>query len=210
MAVHKIALIIGSTRTIRVGPSVVNFVHKTILSSNITPVPSISIVDIGSFGLPVFDEPAIPAQVPAQGSFIHAHSVAWSAEISKYDAYIFVSPEYNYGIPGGIKNAIDYLHNEWIGRPAMIITYGAKGGQSANRNLNETLTGMKLRVAETSPELQFGGEGMEDTFKAAGGVLGEDTLKLWEETKEEDVVKAFGELMKLLKTPFEDVKEPAH
>jgi len=210
MAAKKVALIIGSTRAVRVGPSVVDFIFKTLLSAqsttSSTPAPQITIVDIATFALPVYNEAIMPAMVPEKASFEHAHSKAWSAEIAKYDAYIWVSAEYNCGLPGGIKNAIDYLYNEWIGKPAMIVTYGIFGGQKANANLNETLTGMKLRVVGTRPELRFGGEAMEDLYKAMGGVLGEKSLKLWEETKKEEVVKAYGELVELLETPVEVVK----
>lgn len=117
-----------------------------------------------------------------------------------------MSAEYNYGLPGGIKNAIDYLYNEWIGKPVMIVTYGIHGGQIASRNLNETLKGMKLRVVETRPELKFGGEGMEEVFGAIGGILGEKSLRLWEETKREVLIKAYEELVELLETPTEPVK----
>ncbi|KAI9642863.1 hypothetical protein NHQ30_008597 [Ciborinia camelliae] len=208
MAAKKIALIIGSTRAVRIGPSVVDFIYKILISSKVTPVPAITIVDISTFALPVYNEAVMPAMVPAQASFTHEHSKAWSAEISKYDAYIFVSAEYNYGLPSGIKNAIDYLYNEWIGKPVMIVTYGVHGGQLASKNLNETLKGMNLRVVETRPELKFGGEGKEDVFKAVGGVLGEKSLKLWEDEKKEEVAKAFGELVELLETPVEDVNQP--
>lgn len=155
MPVKKIALIIGSTRAVRVGPHVADFVHKTLLSSNITPTPSITVIDLATWALPLYNETVMPAMVPTQASFTHPHSIAWSAEIS-YDAYIFVSAEYNYGLPAGIKNAIDYLYNELIGKLAMIVTYGIHGGYMSSRNLKETLEGMKLRIVETRPELKFG------------------------------------------------------
>lgn len=203
MAAKKVALIIGSTRAPRVGPKVVDFVQKTLLASNTTPAPEISIVDISAFKLPVYDELVMPAMVPFKAQFTNAHSKAWSAEIAKYDAYIFVSAEYNYGIPGGLKNAIDYLYNEWIGKPVMIVTYGIHGAYMASKNLNETLKGMKLRVVETSPQLKFGGEEMEDMFKALGGELGEKSLKLWEETKKDELIEGYGQLVTLLETPVE-------
>ncbi|PQE17141.1 hypothetical protein CJF32_00008996 [Rutstroemia sp. NJR-2017a WRK4] len=204
MAAKKIAIIVGSTRPLRVGSKVVDFVHKTFLESKVTPAPELHIVDIASFNLPVFDELAMPAMVPAKAQFNHAHSKAWSAEIAKYDAYVFVSAEYNYGIPGGLKNAIDYLYNEWIGKAVLIITYGIHGAQMANKNLNETLKGMKLRVVESSPELKFGGEDREDLYRAVGGVLGEKTLALWEETRKEELVNAYEDLVTLMEAPVEE------
>ncbi|PQE26427.1 hypothetical protein CJF30_00001173 [Rutstroemia sp. NJR-2017a BBW] len=178
MAAKKIAIIVGTTRPLRVGSKVVDFVHKTFLESKVTLAPELHIVDIASFNLPVFDEPAMPAWVPAKAQFNHAHSKAWSAEIAKYDAYVFVSAEYNFGIPGGLKNAIDYLYNEWIGKPVLIIT----------------------------PELKFGGEDREDLYRAVGGVLGEKTLALWEETRKEELVNAYEDLITLMEAPVEETR----
>lgn len=62
--------------------------------------------------LSVFDEKVIPAMVPAYVQFAHKHSKVWSAEIAGYDEYVLVTTNYNGGLPGAIKNAIDYLYNE--------------------------------------------------------------------------------------------------
>lgn len=66
-------------------------------------------------------------------------------------------------MPGGVKNAIDYLYNDWIGKPVLIVTYGIHGAQKANASLRTILEGMKLRVVGTSPELKFA-EGQEEVF----------------------------------------------
>ena len=203
----KVALIIGSTRAIRAGPDVVSFVHKILLTSTASHAPEISILDIASFNLPVFNEKILPAMVPAQGQFEYEHSKKWSAAMAPFDGYIFVSPEYNYGLPGGVKNAIDYLYNEWIVKPVLIVTYGIKGGSNISEQLEKTLTGMKLRVVETRPQLPYAGPGMADMFAATGtGKLGPNTLELWEKEGKEPLLKGFGELVELLETP---VPEPA-
>jgi NAD(P)H-dependent FMN reductase len=159
----KIALIIGSTRANRAGPNVVDFVQKTLKTSPSASKTDLSIVDIASFNLPVFNEKILPAMVPAQGQFEHEHSKAWSAAIAPFDGYIFVSPEYNYGTPGGVKNAIDYLYNEWIGKPILIVTYGIHGGAISSESLKKTLVGMKTRVVETRPQLKYAGPGLDDS-----------------------------------------------
>jgi NAD(P)H-dependent FMN reductase len=58
-----------------------------------------------------------------------------SEKCRAYDGYILVSPEYNHGMPGGVKNAIDFLYNEWIGKPALIVTYGIFGGLKSSEQL---------------------------------------------------------------------------
>jgi len=198
----KVALIIASTRPIRAGPEVVSFIHKILLSSPVTPAPEISILDVATFNLPVFNERILPAMVPAKGQFEHEHSKNWSKAIAAFDGYIFVSPEYNYGLPGGVKNAIDYLYNEWIGKPVLIVTYGIMGGNSSSESLNKTLNGMKLRVVETRPMLVYAGPSMEEMYTATNtGKLGPKTLELWEAESKETLLKGFGELVELLEVP---------
>jgi len=203
----KVALIIGSTRAVRAGPTVVDFVHKILLASPSAPKVEISIIDIATFNLPVFNERILPAMVPAYGQFEHEHSKAWSAAITPFDGYIFVAPEYNFGTPGGLKNAIDYLYNEWIGKPVFIVTYGIKGGNMTSDSLKQTLSGMKLRVVGTRPQLKYAGPGMDDMMAASTtGTVGPNSLKLWEEEGKEPLLKGFGELVELLETP---ASEPA-
>jgi NAD(P)H-dependent FMN reductase len=198
----KVALIIGSTRAVRAGPTVVDFVYKIFLASPSTPKPELSIIDIATFNLPVFNERILPAMIPAYGQFEHEHSKAWSAAIAPFDGYVFVAPEYNFGTPGGLKNAIDYLYNEWIGKPVLIVTYGIKGGNMTSESLKTTLNGMKLRVVETRPALKYAGPGMDDMMAAAGtGNVGPNSLKLWEEEGKEPLLKGFAELIELLETP---------
>ncbi len=84
------------------------------------------------------------------------------------DAYIFVSSQHNWGIPAGLKNAIDYLFNEWKGKPAAIVTYGGHGGDKAGKQLQVVLGGgIDMRVVETQVNLAF--PGREVLVKAATG-----------------------------------------
>ncbi|KAJ4178279.1 hypothetical protein NW755_013291 [Fusarium falciforme] len=198
-SVKKVALITTSTRKPRVGPKVASVVHEII--KNDTDASSgveITPVEVADFNLPIYDEEVIPAMVPAKASFSKPHTIAWSTEVGKYDAYILVIPEYNFGIAGATKNAIDYLYNEWIGKPVAIVSYGIQGGTFASEQLNKALTGMKLRVAETRPSLKFHGGNGPDLFLAMGsGGLGEDTKKDIE-AEAPIILKAFQELKELL------------
>lgn len=200
----KVALIIASTRAVRIGPTVVNFVHKVLLTSPSNPRPEISIIDIASFNLPVYNERVVPAMVPKHGQFEYEHSKSWSAAIKSFDGYIFVAPEYNCGVPGGLKNAIDYLFHEWTGKPVFLITYGVHGGNFSSDALKQTLSVvMKLRVVETRPMLKFAGPGREEAMMTAMGQVGPKTMEEWEEAAKEPLLKGFGELVELLEAPLE-------
>ncbi|KAJ4258250.1 hypothetical protein NW762_008399 [Fusarium torreyae] len=199
-ATKNIALITTSTRKPRVGLIISNLIKEIITGNqDAASDTKITSVDLADFNLPVFDEEVMPAMVPAKGTFTKPHAIAWSAEIAKYDAYIFVIPEYNYGITGGTKNAIDYLYNEWIGKAVLIISYGIMGGKTASAQLDGSLKGMKLNVVETRPALSFHGGAGPDLWLAGAGELGEDTKKdIVAETP--TILKAFGELKDLMKT----------
>ncbi|RJE21607.1 NADPH-dependent FMN reductase [Aspergillus sclerotialis] len=186
----RIGILIGSTRRVRVGPSVTQFVENTIATRSADSIET-STVDISKFGLPVFDEAVIPAQVPAQAQFAHEHSKAWNAEIEKYDGYIIVSPEYNFGVPGGLKNAIDYLYHAWTGKPVLVITYGGSGGIHASEALKTILGGMKLNVCETRPTLKFGAEIMPAMGQ---GVLTDTAREMWKKEYGDVILKGWGEL----------------
>ncbi|KAK1656785.1 NADPH-dependent FMN reductase [Colletotrichum godetiae] len=201
IAFKKVAVIVTSTRTPRIGTKVAELVKDTITADTTNSDIDLSLVEVATFNLPVFDEQIIPAQVPAAGSFAHEHSKAWSSEIAKYDAYIIVVPEYNRGLSGGAKNAIDYLYNEWIGKPISIVSYGIMGGNSASEQAQKTLEGMKLRIAPTRPALAFaGGAGPDLVAAMSHGEIGEESRKKWE-AESETILKAFGELKELLNAP---------
>ncbi|KAF9781023.1 hypothetical protein IL306_014720 [Fusarium sp. DS 682] len=197
-AVKNIALITTSTRKARVGPHITNVINDILTGdADASKNTKISTVDLADFNLPVFDEEIMPAMVPDKGSFKNAHSIAWSNEIKKHDGYIFVIPEYNFGVTGGTKNAVDYLYNEWIGKSVVIISYGIFGGKSASEAFDKTLRGMKLNVVDTRPALSFHGGVGDDLWLAGAGKLGDETKKdIISETP--TILKAFGELKELM------------
>lgn len=211
----KIALIIGSTRAVRIGPSVAAFIKSILDSAPKSPHLNVelSVVDVAAFHLPVFDEAVIPGAVPAYGQYAHQHSKDWSAEIAKYDGYIIVSAEYNYGIPGALKNAIDYLYHAWTNKPVLLITYGIFGGRFASENLKRSLEGVHLVVCERRVLLEFPGrderEGGRDMnaslMMAMGGVLSEEALAYWEGSKKGEVLEGWVELVGKLVAEGEEV-----
>ena len=202
-APKKIGIIIGSTRPNRIGDQVSTLVKSVLEESSekiLDSAPIFSLVDITAFNLPVFNEAILPAMVPAQGEFAHEESKAWNTEISKYDAYVFVTAEWNFGLPGGTKNAIDYLYHVWIGKPVMIVSYGIKGGMSASNSLKDTLNGMHLQVVDTRVSMTFpdadpAQHNMSPGLMAAmGGKLIEPVAEKWRAEAKDELLKAYGEL----------------
>ncbi|KUJ16739.1 uncharacterized protein LY89DRAFT_684811 [Mollisia scopiformis] len=193
----KVALVLGSTRAIRVGPNVLEFVKKAISTSSSANKATLTTIDIGTFNLPIFDEKVLPKMVPAHAQLEHEHSKKWSEAIKPYDGYIIVTPEYHGGIPGGLKNALDYLYHETQHKPAVIVSYGGHGGSQVSSHLKDVLERIEMKVVETRPQLAFAG--FDETVVAATtGKLGEPTLTAWGKENEALVVKAFEELVTAL------------
>jgi NAD(P)H-dependent FMN reductase len=124
----KLAIIIGSTRPGRVGEAVARWVHQLATRRQDA---EFELVDIADFHLPLLDEP-VP---PSQGQYSKEHTKAWAAKIGSFDGYVFVTPEYNHGISGALKNAIDFLYAEWNDKAAGFVGYGSAGGTRAVEHL---------------------------------------------------------------------------
>ena len=124
----KIAIIIGSTRPCRKAEAVAKWVHEIAKKRGDA---EFEIIDIKDYNLPLLDE-AVP---PSLGQYSQPHTLAWSARIATFDAYVFVTPEYNHSTSGALKNAIDYLYREWNNKAAGFVGYGSAGGTRAVENL---------------------------------------------------------------------------
>jgi NAD(P)H-dependent FMN reductase len=142
--VIKIAIILGSTRPGRNGEAVARWVYE-IAKKRIDA--EFEFVDIKDFNLPLLDEP-IP---PSQGQYSKEHTEVWSAKIDSFDGYVFVTAEYNHGIPGALKNGIDYLYKEWNNKAAGFVGYGSSGGVRAVEQLRLVMA--ELQVADVRAQV---------------------------------------------------------
>jgi NAD(P)H-dependent FMN reductase len=107
------------------------------------------LVDIADYRLPMLDEP-LPSTL---GRYANAHTKAWAAKVGSFDAYVFVTPEYNHGISGALKNAIDYLFREWNNKACGIVSYGGIGGARAAEQLRLVMG--ELMVADVRAQVMF-------------------------------------------------------
>jgi NAD(P)H-dependent FMN reductase len=109
------------------------------------------IVDLRDWPLPMDDEPGLPAA----GVYRHEHTKAWSRKVSESDAVVIVTPQYNWGYPAALKNALDHLYAEWRGKPAVIVTYGGHGGDKCARQLRQVANGLHMKPLRTMPGLKL-------------------------------------------------------
>jgi NAD(P)H-dependent FMN reductase len=137
MDMLNVAIIVGSTRPGRKALTIARWVHEIAMRRGDA---AFEIVDIAEFDLPLFDE----AYPPAMGQYQRPHTKAWAAKIAAFDAFVFVTPEYNHGTSGVLKNAIDFLFREWNDKAAGFVGYGAVGGARAVEQLRLVMGEVKV------------------------------------------------------------------
>ena len=140
----KIGIILGSTRPGRNGEAVAKWVTEIAQKRSDAEY---ELVDIKTFNLPLLDE-AVP---PMMAKYEHQHTKDWSAKIASFDGYVFVTPEYNHSTSGALKNAIDYLSNEWTNKAAGFVGYGSMLGARAVEHLRLIMG--ELQVADVRAQV---------------------------------------------------------
>jgi NAD(P)H-dependent FMN reductase len=128
----KVGIITGSTRPNRKSLDVATWVLD--IAGKRTDA-EYELVDIKDFELPLLDEP----MPPSMGQYQQPHTKRWAARIASLDAFVFVTPEYNHGIPAALKNAIDFLFAEWGDKAAGFVGYGGAGGARSVEQLRLVL-----------------------------------------------------------------------
>jgi chromate reductase len=147
MAKHRIAILVGSLRQDSINRKVANSICA--LTSNMLDC---HIVEIG--GLPHYnqDEETRPSK----------EVIAFRKQIAESDGVLFCTPEYNRGIPGVLKNAIDvgsrpYGQSVWDKKPGAIVTAspGAIGGFGSNHQLRQVCVFLNMPIMQ-QPEAYLG------------------------------------------------------
>jgi NAD(P)H-dependent FMN reductase len=141
-----VLVIMGSVRAGRISPTVADWL-LSLAGNNSTA--RYELVDLADWHLPMNDEPGIPAM----GNYAQTHTRAWGAKVASGAAFVFLTPQYNWGYPAALKNAIDHVYQEWRGKPLMIVTYGGHGGTKCAAQLWQVAEGLKMDVLPTMPAL---------------------------------------------------------
>ncbi len=149
MAKPVLRIIIGSTRPGRVGTAVADWITERAREHGGFDV---EVTDLAELNLPMYDEP----NHPRLRKYVNQHTRDWSALVAGSDAFIFVTPEYNYSFNAATKNAIDYLFHEWNHKVAGIVSYGGvAAGTRATQMLKQVLTTLKIMPVPESVNIPF-------------------------------------------------------
>ena len=140
----RIGIILGSTRPNRNGEQVAKWVFDLAARRDDA---EFELIDLRDYPLPHLDEP-LP---PSLGQYQHEHTKQWAATIASFDGFVIVTPEYNHGTSGVLKNAIDYLYAEWNNKAVGFVSYGAVGGARAAEHLR--LVAGELQMADVRQQV---------------------------------------------------------
>jgi NAD(P)H-dependent FMN reductase len=145
----NLTIIIGSTRPGRAGAAIAQWFAARAKDHGGFDV---TVVDLAEVDLPLLDEP----NHPRLRQYTQQHTKDWSAIIDAADAFVFVTPEYNYGYPAALKNAIDYLHHEWLHKPVGFVSYGGvAAGTRAVQQLKQVVTTLRMLPVFDSVNIPF-------------------------------------------------------
>jgi NAD(P)H-dependent FMN reductase len=178
----KLHTIIASTRPGRIGPSVAQWFHDFAIANGKFEA---ELVDLAEFNLPLYDEPHHPTLKKYQ----HEHTKRWSASVAAADAFVIVTPEYNFSAPPSLVNALDYLYGEWSYKPVAFVSYGGvSGGMRSVQTTKLHVTTLKMVPLVEAVTIPFVWQHLNESgvftpndhhLKSAGDLLAE--LHRWSE-----------------------------
>jgi NAD(P)H-dependent FMN reductase len=169
-------IVIASTRPVRVGLPIAEwFEGRAVAHGGF----EIEVADLAAIDLPLMNE----TKHPRRREYEHQHTKDWSARVEAADAFVFVHPEYNHGITAPLKNALDYLSQEWAYKPLGLVSYGSvSAGTRAAQMIKQVAVYLKLFTVAEAVSIPFvsrriGDDGAfvpdEMVEKAADGMLTE-------------------------------------
>lgn len=165
----SLSIIVGSTRTNRLGHSVAEWVSE---QAHAAGFDTVELIDLKEQNLPKFDTPVPPQYAPVDSD----EARAWGAKIAATEHLVVLTPEYNQSIPASLKSAIDYLASEWVDKPTAIIGYGYMGGAvSARKHLADILGFLKTDLVPETVGIRLGEATVVDGAFVASGVAEDDT-----------------------------------
>lgn len=145
----RLAVLVASTRPGRQGIAVAEWFRAEAEKHGAF---DIDFIDLAEVDLPFLDEP----NHPRFKKYEHDHTLAWSARIEAADAFVFVTPEYDYSMSPVLLNALQYLASEWHYKPAGIVSYGGvSAGLRAAQMTKSALTALKIFPIAEAVSLPF-------------------------------------------------------
>ena len=167
----RIGIIVGSIRDGRAGAGVGTWVAEQAAQRDDA---QFELIDLKTFDVPLLTSATVPAAAKKQ--YESENVQRWSATIDACDGFIFVTPEYNHGVPGAFKNAVDSLGSEWFGKTVGFVSYGADGGVRAVEQWRQIVANFQMLDVRAQVSLslftEFGADGFTPLDRRAGELAG--------------------------------------
>ena len=149
MSKPTVLIVIASTRPGRAGLPIGQWFQERAVEHGGFEVV---LADLGVINLPFLDEP----NHPRLRQYVHQHTRDWSAMVDAADAVVFITPEYNHGMIAPLKNALDYLVQEWQYKPVGFVSYGGvSGGLRAVQMTRMVVSALKMMPITESITIPF-------------------------------------------------------
>ena len=162
----KIGIILGSIRQGRSGASVARWVADQAVSREGVDY---ELIDLKAFDVPLLTSATVPGAANKQYDDERVRN--WSTAIDNCDGFVFVTPEYNHGVPGALKNAFDSLGNEWADKAVAFVSYGAEGGVRAVEHWRQIVANFHMYGVRQQISMslfsEFGPEGVQPAERRA-------------------------------------------
>ena len=162
----KIGIILGSIRQERSGASVAKWVADQAVSREGVDY---ELIDLKAFDVPLLTSATVPGAANKQYDDERVRN--WSTAIDGCDGFVFVTPEYNHGVPGALKNAFDSLGNEWADKAVAFVSYGAEGGVRAVEHWRQIVANFHMYGVRQQISMslfsEFGPEGVQPAERRA-------------------------------------------
>ena len=134
-----ISVIVGSTRQGRFSEKPARWILEHVRQRGVEA----RLLDLRDYPMPFFEEAATPA-TPNRAPYANEAVRRWTAQIAATDGFVFVTPEYNYGPPAVLKNALDWVYPEWNRKAAAFVSYGSVSGARSVQQLRENAIELQL------------------------------------------------------------------
>jgi NAD(P)H-dependent FMN reductase len=145
----KIAIVIGTTRETRFGAKPAKWIHDIAAARSDM---SVELIDLRDWPMPFFNEVASNMWAPSRSEVAQR----WQKKVAEFDGYIFVTAEYNRGVPAVLKNALDYAYPEWNRKPAAYVAYGSVGAARSIEHLRLICVELQMAPTRTGVHIQGG------------------------------------------------------
>ncbi|EJT96732.1 flavo protein [Dacryopinax primogenitus] len=205
----RIAVFVGSTRKGGNGIGISNWVSSG-LSKVVASHPELDVEIVPvhftspNYIIGPLIEDVVPAGVKDPAKYGNTAIINWSHFVSSCKGFVIVSPQYNWGYPGELKNALDHLFNEWVGKPLAIVTYGGHGGNKAGEQLRQvTGGGLDMRLVEQKVEITLPRDYIVGTSSVAtdASVAATEGKDSWLQPFEKPLEDAMESLLALIVSP---------